>query len=104
MAMQMVLSGEPISAEEALRCGLVNRVVAPDQLRPECEAMANSIASRGPLAVRFAIEAVDRGLEGTLEGGSRLEQTLFGLLWTTADMKEGCGAFLEKRRPEFHGR
>jgi enoyl-CoA hydratase len=107
-ATQMVVSGDPIRAEEALRCGLVNRVVESDQLLPECEKIAATIASRGPLAVRFAIEAINRGLDGTLEEGSWLEQALFGLLWTTEDMREGCGVFLErgkeKRKPQFKGR
>ncbi|MCK4302791.1 MAG: enoyl-CoA hydratase/isomerase family protein [Candidatus Eisenbacteria sp.] len=103
-AMQMILTGEPVKADEALRIGLVNQIVEPDDLLPTCEKIAGQIASRGPVAVRFAAEAVSRGLDGTLEEGSWLEQTLFGLLWTTEDMKEGCGAFLEKRKPDFHGR
>jgi enoyl-CoA hydratase len=103
-AMEMVLSGDPIDAPDALRCGLVNRVVPQPELLAACEQIALRIASRGPLAVRFAIEAVLRGLDGTMEEGSWLEQTLFGLLWSTEDMREGCGAFLEKRKPQFHGR
>ncbi len=103
-AMQMVTTGEPITADEALRVGLVNQVVAPDELMATCEKVAQTIAARGPVAVRHALEAVGRGLDGTLEEGSWLEQTLFGLLWTTEDMKEGTGAFLEKRKPDFQGR
>jgi enoyl-CoA hydratase len=102
-AMQMVTSGDPIDAETAKRIGLVNDVTEPDDLIPTCQKIAASIAARGPVAVRFALEAVNRGLDGGLEEGSWLEQALFGLLWTTADMKEGCGAFLEKRKPEFKG-
>ena len=106
MALQMVTSGEPIDAETALRCGLVNRVVDPDQLLAECEQIAGAIAKRGPVAVRFALEAVASGLDGTLEEGSWLEQALFGLLWTTEDMREGTRAFLEKDKagPQFKGR
>jgi enoyl-CoA hydratase len=103
-AMQMVTTGDPIDAETALRIGLVNQVTAPEELLPTCEKLGQTIASRGPVAVRYALEAVQRGLDGTLEEGSWLEQALFGLLWTTEDMKEGCGAFLEKRKPEFKGR
>jgi enoyl-CoA hydratase len=103
-ALQMVLSGDPIDAAEALRIGLVNRVTEPAELLATCEQIAGAIASRGPVAVRFALEAVQRGLDGTLEEGSWLEQGLFGLLWTTADMREGTGAFLEKRKPNFTGR
>ncbi len=102
-AMQMVTTGDPIDAETAKRIGLVNDVVAPEELLATCEKLAGAIAARGPVAVRFAIEAVNRGLDGTLEEGSWLEQALFGLLWTTDDMKEGTGAFLEKRKPDFKG-
>ncbi|MBD3237234.1 MAG: hypothetical protein GF330_11050 [Candidatus Eisenbacteria bacterium] len=106
MALQMVTTGDPIDAAEALRCGLVNRVVEPEALLEACEQIAGRIAARGPLAVRFALEAVARGLDGTLEGGSWLEQALFGLLWTTEDMREGTRAFLEKDKagPKFQGR
>jgi enoyl-CoA hydratase len=103
-AMEMILTGQPLTADEALRVGLVNRVVDPEALLPTCVEIATTIASRGPVAVRFALEAVQRGLDGTLEEGSWLEQALFGLLWTTDDMKEGTGAFLEKRPPAFKGR
>ena len=103
-ALEMIVSGVPITAEEALHAGLVNRVVELEALLPTCAELANVIASRGPVAVRFALEAVQRGLDGTLEEGSWLEQALFGLLWSTADMREGCAAFLEKRKPQFKGR
>ncbi len=102
-AMQMILTGDPVTSEEALRIGLVNRVVEPEQLMPTCEEIAGRIASRGPVAVRLAIEAVNRGLDGTVEEGSSLESALFGLLWATEDMKEGTAAFLEKRKAEFKG-
>jgi len=103
-AMEMVLTGAALRAEEALQAGLVNRVVELEELIPTCEGIAGTIASRGPVAVRFAIDAINRGLDGTLEEGSWLEQALFGLLWTTEDMREGCAAFLEKRAARFKGR
>jgi enoyl-CoA hydratase len=103
-ALEMITSGEPIDAEEALRCGLVNRVVPQEELLPACLAIAGKIASRGPVAVGFALEAVRRGLDCGLAEGSALESAHFGLLWSTADMREGCGAFLEKRKPSFQGR
>ena len=103
-AMEMVLTGDPIDAQEALRVGLINHLVDQETLIPTCEKIANRIALRGPIAVRYALEAVQRGLDGTLEEGSWLEQTLFGLLWSTEDMREGCGAFLEKRKPQYSGR
>lgn len=104
MATQMVVTGDPVKADEALRIGLVNQVVEQAELLPTCVKIAETIAARGPVAVRYALEAVARGLDGALEEGSWLEQALFGLLWTTEDMKEGTGAFLEKRKPEFKGR
>jgi enoyl-CoA hydratase len=103
-ALQMILSGDRIDAAEALRCGLVDKVVKPEELIPETEKLARTIASRGPVAVRYAIEAVDRGLEMSQSEGLFLEATLFGLLTTTEDMKEGTRAFLEKRKPTFRGR
>jgi len=103
-ALEMIVTGTPLTAEQAFQAGLVNRVVEPDALLATCEEIAGTIASRGPVAVRFALEAVQRGLDGALEEGSWLEQALFGLLWTTEDMREGCAAFLEKRKPQFRGR
>ncbi len=103
-ALEMIVTGQPLDAEEALRVGLVNHLVDPEALLPTCIEIAQKIAARGPVAVRFALEAVQRGLDGTLEEGSWLEQALFGLLWTTEDMREGCAAFLEKRPPAFRGR
>ena len=103
-ALELILTGDRIKADEAERIGLVNRVVPADQLMTVAEEMARTIAKRGPLAVRAAIEAVMSGSDMPFEEGQFLEATLFGLLASTEDMKEGMGAFLEKRTAEFKGR
>lgn len=103
-ALELILSGDRIDADEAWRIGIVNKVVPADELMSRAEEIARTMISRGPVAVRFAIEAVDRGLEMPLAEGLFLEATLFGLLTTTEDMKEGTRAFLEKRKPSFRGR
>lgn len=103
-ALEMILTGNPLTADEAAQAGLVNRVVDPEALLPTALEIAGAIAKRGPVAIRFALEAVQRGLDGTLEEGSGLEAALFGLLWTTEDMREGTSAFLQKRPPDFKGR
>jgi enoyl-CoA hydratase len=103
-AVELIATGDRIGAAEAERIGLVNKVVPPDQLMTVAEEMARTIAKRGPLAVRAAIEAVMIGSEMPLEAGLSFEATLFGLLASTEDMKEGMGAFLEKRSAEFKGR
>jgi len=103
-AMELILSGEPISAQEAYRIGLVNQVVAAKDLIAAAEALARKIMANGPLAVRFSMEAVNHGMEMTQGEGQFLEATLFGLCCTTADMKEGTRAFLEKRPPAFVGK
>lgn len=102
-ALELILAAEPISAAEAWRIGLVNQVVPGKDLTATCEALARKIMANGPAAVRFAMEAVNHGLEMTEEQGQYLEATLFGLCCTTADMKEGTRAFLEKRPPQFTG-
>jgi len=102
-ALELILTGDRIPAAEAERIGLVNKVVAPEELMNVAMEMAKKIASRGPLAVRAAIEAVMSGSEMPLEEGFFLEATLFGLLASTEDMKEGMGAFLEKRAADFKG-
>ena len=103
-AMELILTGEPISAQEAYRIGLVNQVVAAKDLMAAAEALAHKIMTNGRLAVKFSMEAVNHGMEMTQEEGQFLEATLFGLCCTTADMKEGTRAFLEKRPPTFVGR
>ena len=103
-ALELILSGDRIGAAEAERIGLVNKVVPADQLMPAAEEMARKFMTRGPLAVRAAIEAVMSGSEMPFEEGQILEATLFGLLASTDDMKEGMGAFLEKRTAEFKNR
>ena len=102
-ALELILTGDRIPAAEAERIGLVNKVVAPEELMNTAMEMATKIASRGPLAVRAAIEAVMSGSEMPIEEGFFLEATLFGLLASTEDMKEGMGAFLEKRAANFKG-
>jgi len=104
LAHEMILTGEMISAEEALRIGLVNRVTEPGELISTCEAIARKIIEKGPLAVRYAMEAIERGVEMTQEEGLFLEATLFGLCASTDDMREGTQAFLEKRPPQFKGK
>ena len=103
-AMELILTGEPISAQEAYRIGLVNQVVTAKDLIAAAEALARKIMANGPLAVKFSMEAVNHGMEMTQEEGQFLEATLFGLCCTTADMKEGTRAFLEKRPAVFVGR
>lgn len=103
-ALQLLLTGEMIDAQEAYRIGLVNKVVPADQLLAEAEQLLRGILAQGPIAVRLALEAVERGLEMSLDDGSNLEANLFGLLASSQDMREGLTAFLEKRPPKFEGR
>ncbi|HEY9449358.1 MAG TPA: enoyl-CoA hydratase-related protein [Gemmatimonadaceae bacterium] len=103
-ALQLILTGEMIDAQEAYRIGLVNRVVPGPELLPEAERMLRKILAQGPIAVALCIEAVNRGLESTLEEGLTLESNHFGLLASTDDMREGMAAFLEKRAARFTGR
>ncbi|MFQ5702665.1 MAG: enoyl-CoA hydratase-related protein [Gemmatimonadales bacterium] len=103
-AIELILTGRTIDAEEALRIGLVNRVVPGEQLMEEAERTLSEILKMGPLAVRLAIEAIDLGFDMSLEEGLLLEANHFGLLAATEDMREGMTAFLEKREPNFKGR
>jgi enoyl-CoA hydratase len=102
-ALDLLLTGRHVGADEALRMGLVNRVVPAAALMPEARALASALASQAPIAMRYILEAVTRGLEGSLEDGQALEAALFGLLASTGDMREGTTAFLEKRAPVFTG-
>lgn len=102
-AMEMILTGEPISAAEAHRFGLVNRVVADEQVLEEAAALATLISERPPVAVRLARKAVRYGLERTLLEGMEMERRSYRLLYDTEDQKEGMQAFLEKRKPKFKG-
>jgi enoyl-CoA hydratase len=104
VAHELILTGEMISAEDALRVGLVNRVVEPGELLATAEAIAKKIIANAPLAVKYAMEAVEHGMEMPQEEGLYLEATLFGLCCATQDMREGTRAFLEKRPPKFEGR
>jgi len=104
LALQMILTGSPISAEEALRVGLVTELVEPSDLIKRAEEILSAIAANSPAAIRYAIEAVNRGMEGSLSEGLALERTLFGLCASTDDRKEGVAAFLAKRAPTFSGR
>jgi enoyl-CoA hydratase len=103
-ALQLILSGEMISAQEAFRIGLVNEVVPAADLVPRAEAILNKIASNAPIAVKFALEAANKGLETSQDKGLLLEASYFGLCAATEDKKEGTTAFLEKRAPRFQGR
>ncbi len=103
-AMEMILTAEPIDAQEALRIGLVNRVVPLPRLMEEARALAETLCERGPLALRAAKEAVLRGLSLPLADGLRLEAFLAGTLRGTEDAAEGPRAFAEKRKPNFKAR
>ena len=104
VALQLILTGEMIDAQEAYRIGLVNKIVPSGDVLAESEKMMRGILAMGPLAIRLAMEAVDQGLEMTLDEGLLLEANHFGLLAATSDMKEGTTAFLEKRAAKFQGR
>jgi len=103
-ALELICTGDRIGAADAEKIGLVNRVVPAEHLMSTCEEMARKIMSRGPLAIRAAIEAVNNGLEMPFQEGQFLEATLFGLLCASDDTKEGMRAFLEKRAANFQGR
>jgi enoyl-CoA hydratase len=104
IAMQLILAGEMITAQEAHRIGLVNEVTAPADLIARAEAIAQKIIANAPLAVQYVMEAVNKGMEMGLSEGLYLEATLFGLSCATEDKKEGTSAFLEKRQPQFKGK
>ena len=103
-AMEMLLTGQYMDAAEACQIGLIHEVVSRQELMPLVTEMAQAIASKSPLAVRYAKEAICKGLELTLEQGLHLEADLYCLLQTTEDRTEGIKAFLEKRAPKFKGK
>ncbi len=103
-ALHLLLTGETIDAQEALRIGLVTRVVPADRLLEEAERVLRAILANGPVAVALLLDAVRRGMDGPLADGLAIEADLFGRAATTEDMKEGTQAFLEKRKPAFKGR
>ena len=104
IAMQLLLTADMISAQEAHRVGLVNEVVPLGELLARAEAIAHKIIANAPLAVQYAMEAVHKGMEMTLQEGLYLEATLFGVCCATEDKKEGTTAFLEKRAAQFKGK
>jgi enoyl-CoA hydratase/carnithine racemase len=104
MAAQMILTGAPIDAEQALRIGLVNEIVPADGLIGRAAGLVEEMASNGPLAVRYALEALSAASDAGLQTGLSLENALFGLCAQTDDKREGTTAFLEKRAPAFTGR
>ena len=102
-ALEMLLTSDVISADEALEIGLVSRLFPPAALQLETDKLAQTIAAKGPLALKYLKEAVLKGMDVTLEQGLRLEADLYFLLHTTADRTEGIRSFLEKRMPRFKG-
>jgi enoyl-CoA hydratase/carnithine racemase len=103
-ALQLILSGDMISAEEAYRIGLVNEIVPAADLIARAEAILTKIASNAPIAIKFALEAANKGMDTSQGEGLLLEASYFGLCAATDDKREGTSAFLEKRAPQFHGR
>ena len=103
-AMEMILTGKSISADEAYRIGLVNRVVPPESLMEEAKKIATEIASKPPISIRSAKEAILRAQDTTLEMGLEFERKAFYMLFATEDGREGMKAFLEKRKPIYKGK
>lgn len=102
-ALEMILTGEPVTAQEAWRIGLVNRVVGLSELIPTAESVMQKVLANGPVAIRYALDAIHRGMEMPEVEAEHFEAGLFGLCCATSDMKEGTRAFLEKRQAQFKG-
>jgi len=103
-ALQIILSGKSIDAQEAYRIGLVNEIIPNTNLIARAEAILNEIGANAPMGVRFSIDAVNKGVDASLEEGLRIEAALFAVCAATEDKKEGTSAFLAKRAPKFQGR
>ena len=103
-AMEMILTGGAIGADEATRIGLVNRVIPAADLMPQARSLAAQLAANAPIASRYAMSAINRGVEMPFHEACAFEATLFGLVAATDDMREGTRAFLEKRKPDFKGK
>lgn len=103
-AKELVMLGEPINAEEAYRIGLVNKIVAVDTLLEEAKTWAKKLASKAPFTLQMAKAAIDTGLDQSLEAGMQIEHLAFAACFATEDQKEGTGAFIQKRKPEFKGK
>jgi enoyl-CoA hydratase len=103
VALDLLLTGRQVTAGEALEIGLVNRVVPAAELMTEARRLADELATKAPIALQYIIEAVNRGLEVSFDKAQFLEASLFGLIASTEDMREGTSAFLEKRKAEFKG-
>jgi enoyl-CoA hydratase len=103
-ALELLLTADIINAPEALEIGLVSRTVQPEALADELQKLAETIAAKGPIALRYLKEAINKGMDLTLEQGLRLEADLYFLLHTTSDRTEGIRSYLEKRKPEYKGK
>lgn len=104
MAKQLLFTAQTITAEEALRIGLVNMVTEPEELMTQVMSIANKICQQGQLAVRLCKAAVNEGMQSDIDRGMTIEADAFGLCFSTQDQKEGMQAFIEKRKPQFIGR
>ena len=100
----MILTGNPIDAQEALRIGLANKVVSQAELLPAAEAIARTIVTKGQLAIRMSLKAINAALELPLSEGLKIEAAIFGESCNTEDAREGISAFLQKRKPAFKGK
>jgi enoyl-CoA hydratase len=103
LASELILTGDMIDAEEALKIGLVNKVVEPSELIPTCVSIAKKIMANSPVAVKLSLHAINKGINMSLDEGLALEANLFSLCFASEDAKEGTRAFLEKRQPNFKG-